>query len=345
MGLGGQGLFEHWPLPTRGMAGVYNGLITQPLTFLGVFARPDARRSLAEMRALVARYPPSSQVPEPSDNDLLRFLVARQYNVGAAVDMYMAWRKWYYQTPLPRLTGSLFRDYVPPGQMYPCNILEFDIPGLREFNERHSNFHCFLGEDKDGAPIYWEKTGRTSNTFATMCREMSDEDMHTLHIRQQELMMERLRECSLRHGKDLESYVVVADLDDMTLSLDPSCLRMFLALAQIDAANYPERLKKMFFINAPLYFMTIWALIWPFLNPATVSKITILGTDVLPTLREHIEDSSIPAEYGGSMTETSWLWPNNHMNSSTTFSTSTATKPYSHYCPEKEEDSPHCKDL
>ena len=44
----------------------------------------------------------------------------------------------------------------------------------------------------------------------------------------------------------------------------------------------------------------MWSLIQPWIDPVTSDKISIVGSDYLPILREHIDDSEIPPELGGS---------------------------------------------
>jgi hypothetical protein len=52
--------------------------------------------------------------------------------------------------------------------------------------------------------------------------------------------------------------------------------------------------------NAPSYFNTIWKYLKGWVDPYTAEKIVILlNPEVLPTLREHIEDENIPTIFGG----------------------------------------------
>ena len=166
------------------------------------------------------------------------------------------------------------------------------------------------GDDRDGNPIFWEQTGKSSHNYSSMLDDLTQDDMVSLHIRRQELMVRRIKDNSVRYGRSVEKFVVVSDLKGLTVSLDPASMSMFLKLSALDQASYPERLKKLFFINTPLYFTALWGLVWPFLHPTTVGKITILGENFLPTLQEFIDDASIPTEYGGTMIS-SWNVPDN----------------------------------
>lgn len=311
------------------MAFVYQGLVTNPLTMLGVISSPDEEEALRAMREALNTAPHANFPFEVTDLECIRFLQARQFNVESAVEMYVAWRKWYYLTPLPKLDGRIFQDdECSQWQMYPCTILEYDIPGLSDFNSRHSLCYTMLAEDKDGSPIYWEKTGLTTPFYSSMLEDMSESDMVTLHVRQQELLVTLLHDKSIKYGKHIDKFVVISDLTGLTFSLDPAAMRMFLLLASLDSANYPERLKKLYFINAPFYFTAIWSVVWPFLNPATVSKVVILGQDYLPSLLEVIDNEFIPSEYGGNL-ETAWNWPENFQSQ-----TVSIPKPATNYKPD-----------
>jgi hypothetical protein len=45
------------------------------------------------------------------------------------------------------------------------------------------------------------------------------------------------------------------------------------------------------------------------IDPVTSDKIKIVGSDFIGTLREHMDDSEIPPELGGSCPDFKWQWP------------------------------------
>ena len=59
-------------------------------------------------------------------------------------------------------------------------------------------------------------------------------------------------------------------------------------------------------INTPRFFTGIWAIIKSFLNEVTVNKFIIVGDNYIDKLREHIDDSQIPIELGGSRENFPW---------------------------------------
>ena len=62
--------------------------------------------------------------------------------------------------------------------------------------------------------------------------------------------------------------------------------------------HYPP-VKRLFVVNSPALFHTVWAVIAPLLDPEIVARTTICGTDFLPKLQEVVEHQHIPAELGG----------------------------------------------
>ncbi|WVR07260.1 hypothetical protein IAU60_004301 [Kwoniella sp. DSM 27419] len=55
----------------------------------------------------------------------------------------------------------------------------------------------------------------------------------------------------------------------------------------------------MFIINAPYLFSTVWSLIKPWLDEATVRKIHILGKGYKTELQQYIDPANLPTELGG----------------------------------------------
>ena len=77
-----------------------------------------------------------------------------------------------------------------------------------------------------------------------------------------------------------------------------------------DETYYPETLKKVFIINAPMYFTAVWTVVKPWLDPVVLSKIEILGTNYLPSLLNMIDIEEIPVELGGKKV-VEWAPPGN----------------------------------
>ena len=63
--------------------------------------------------------------------------------------------------------------------------------------------------------------------------------------------------------------------------------------------RYPETMGKFYIINAPWTFSAIWAVIRPWLDEVTASKVDILGTGYMETLLSQIDKENLPKDLGG----------------------------------------------
>jgi hypothetical protein len=139
---------------------------------------------------------------------------------------------------------------------------------------------------------------------------VTDNEFIFRHIRFQEFSVKRTQAATKKYGRDISSLNVVFNLRDMTFSTDQSGMKLIAKFLAIDQNYYPERLKRFFVINAPIFFTAVWAMVRPFLDADTVAKFKIIGSNYLPTLLEFINDDQIPEDWGGSMT-CPWHWPAN----------------------------------
>ena len=65
------------------------------------------------------------------------------------------------------------------------------------------------------------------------------------------------------------------------------------------ANNYPESLGIFLILNAPWYFRTVWGVIKTFVDPRTIKKFKILGSDFQQVLHQYVDMDNLPIEYGG----------------------------------------------
>lgn len=171
--------------------------------------------------------------------------------------------------------------------------------------------HSNLGEDKQGRPVYWEKTGIISSRFSQIKKKLSEDEIFVRHVRQQEVMCGRFASCSAKHGRLINQQVIVFDMKGMSFSLDVMALRVFRRALVVDESCYPEMLHRLYMINAPYFFSAIWSIIRPWIDHKTAAKFHILGANYLDDLRESIELTEIPIEYGGLKEDFHWTWPDN----------------------------------
>lgn len=150
-----------------------------------------------------------------------------------------------------------------------------------------------------------------SAIFPEVKKRLTEDAIFVRHIRQQEVMIRRLKNASARHGRPIEKQVIVMDMKNVAMSLDFMALRVFKRTVVIDEACYPERLETLFMINAPFTFSVLWAMIKPWIDPVTVAKFKILGSNYQSELKAHIAEDQIPVEYGGTWEDFGWTYPKN----------------------------------
>ena len=159
--------------------------------------------------------------------------------------------------------------------------------------------HRFHGNDKHGHPVYIERTGPISCRMHEYLKIRTEEELIVRHIRWQEVCSDRLRMASVHYQKHISKAVIIFDMTGTSMSVNPGALRVFKAVVTMDTHYYPERLERLFLINANWMFRGIWAMVSPWLDDATRKKIEILGTDYKTRLLDLIPPDQLPVEYGG----------------------------------------------
>ena len=108
-------------------------------------------------------------------------------------------------------------------------------------------------------------------------------------------------EASKRAGQTVDKEIVLLDFGGMSLGL-LKLLPLFKAMNAVGSAYFPERTVLFFVLNAPRVFTTLWSIVKGLVDPRTQKKVHILseGKRQLAALREVMDDSIIPAAYGGS---------------------------------------------
>lgn len=116
--------------------------------------------------------------------------------------------------------------------------------------------------------------------------------------------MEKIyRDETVRQGRLVERGTVIMDLGGLGMKhLYTPAIQALRKVAAQGEANYPERLKRCFIINAPSIFPRMWNLVKNFFDPRTQKKIFILGSDYYSELVKYIPEENIPAYLGGKST-------------------------------------------
>lgn len=219
------------------------------------------------MRKLVEKHDPS--VKEVGSGTLRRFLRARDEDIEKGSAMFVKYVKWK-------------RTFMPKGY-----ISESEIS-----NHLAQNKQFLQGVDKQGRPITVIFGGRH------FPRKIPGSGCGVEELKR--FVVFALGKICSRMPAGQEKFVVISDLEGWGYS--NTDIRGYIAALSILQDYYPERLGKLFIVHVPYIFMTVWKLVYPFIDNNTKKKLVFVENKRLKeTLMEDIDESQIPAIYGGKL--------------------------------------------
>jgi len=237
----------------------------------------DGKAALEEVRARVfGRDGPAPGSAESSvaylrsEHMLVRFLIARKWDVEKATEMLRDHYKWLAEKNMSKLLQDPFPEEQHIKKFYP---------------------QTFHGTDKMGRPIYIERPGHI--------------DMpRLLQVTTPERVLEYCYASTEWRGRVVDKSLNIMDLEDLgfrvvTHSTARKVLKTYVEVLQ---NHYPEQAGKMVIINAPKVFGIAWSFVKPLLDEKTVGKISIYGTDraaYTQALLELVDEDQLPALFGG----------------------------------------------
>lgn len=154
--------------------------------------------------------------------------------------------------------------------------------------------------DKLGRPIWYERTGSV-DSFA-LSTLTTNENFVRYHICLMEGLQDQYHKNMEVTGKYVNKTLSILDLRGFAVSmLTGEATEIIKMIAKTDSSYYPETMGAMFIINAPAVFSMAWSMIQGFLDPRTVSKISVCSTkeEWLPKLIELVGEENLPAELSG----------------------------------------------
>jgi len=213
---------------------------------------------------------------------LLRFLRARKFNVELAKQMFVeceTWRASFGGHGVEHLVQNFKYDEKPQVSAY--------YP------------QYYHKTDKDGRPLYIEQLGKID--LDKMRTITTDERMlQNLVVEYEKPSDPRLPACSRKSGQLLETCCTIMDLKGVSLGKAGQVYSYVQSASVISQNYYPERLGKLYLINAPWGFSGVFAIVKRFLDPVTVAKIHVLGSGYQKELLGQVPKENLPKEFGGS---------------------------------------------
>ncbi|GFZ44229.1 Phosphatidylinositol/phosphatidylcholine transfer protein, partial [Saitozyma sp. JCM 24511] len=213
------------------------------------------------------------------DQTLLRFLRARKFDIPKAKLMWANNEKWRKEFGADEIAAH-----------------GFDYPEQPEVDKYYPQF--YHKQDREGRPIYIEQLGKLdiNKLYALTTQERQ---LKHLVGEYEKFFKDRLPACSAEKGELVETSCTILDLYNAGISSFYKVKDYVSAASSIGQNNYPETMGHMFIINAPYLFSTVWSLIKPWLDEATVRKIHILGKNYKQELQQYITPENLPKDLGG----------------------------------------------
>lgn len=162
----------------------------------------------------------------------------------------------------------------------------------------HSKVATDDSVQQDGRPVYIEQLGKID--LKAMYKITSEERMlQNLVVEYEKVAHPRLPACSRKQNHLLETCCTIMDLKGVGLTNVSSVYGYVQKASAISQNYYPERLGKLYLINAPWGFSGVFSVIKKFLDPVTVEKIHVLGSGYKSELLAQIPKENLPKEFGG----------------------------------------------
>ncbi|KAJ9143228.1 Phosphatidylinositol-phosphatidylcholine transfer protein [Coniochaeta hoffmannii] len=209
---------------------------------------------------------------------LLRFLRARKFDVNLSKKMFVDCENWRKETNLDEILPTW--DYPEKEQM---------------FKYYPQYYHK---TDKDGRPVYIEQLGNI-DLHAMYAITTQERMLTNLAVEYERVADPRLPACSRKAGYLLETCCTIMDLKGVGISKASQVYSYVRSASGLSQNYYPERLGRLYVINAPWGFSGVWSIIKGWLDPVTVQKIHILGSGYKKELLAQVPAENLPVEFGG----------------------------------------------
>jgi hypothetical protein len=139
--------------------------------------------------------------------------------------------------------------------------------------------YAYHNSDKEGRPIYIEKTGLIA-TAALADEKLLNPDhfMHS-HIYGVELMQRRMYEMSLARGERVNGITTILDFNGLGFQ-HRNCMQVLKKCLDFDKKYYPEYLGKLYVVNSPWVAPYLFQAVQVFLDEVTKSRVSHDGANI-----------------------------------------------------------------
>ncbi|XP_024988313.1 SEC14 cytosolic factor-like isoform X2 [Cynara cardunculus var. scolymus] len=217
---------------------------------------------LTQMKEFVQMLSSSAEYGDPT---LERFLVARSMDPNKAAKMFVSWQKWR-------------TSFVPLGF----------IPDSEVVQQLESRKIFLQGSCNSGHPLM----------ILNASKHYPAKDHHQFKKFVVHLLDKGI--ASGIKGTKIGNEKIVVIIDLQKLSYKNVDARGLISGFQFLQAYYPERLARLYVLNMPWFFVSVWKMVSRFLEKATLNKIVIVNNE--EQRKEFVMEvgkEALPEEFGG----------------------------------------------
>lgn len=235
---------------------------------------PYQEESLKQFKELVS----DAHQPHYDDHYYLRWLRAREFDIQKAEIMMR--KNLLFRRKIG--ADTILTDYKPH------ELIEKYYP------------RGYLGPDKEGCPVRFMPFKYLDLRGFVYSVKKSEVLKFLTYLFEQDI--KEMKEMSEKTGKNIEKHSYIIDIEGYSFrqATNKDALNMLNEVLKLYEANYPERMKTAYFINAPVYFNFVLNLSKPFLSEATLKKFRLFGKDYKKALLNDIDAEILPKFLGGS---------------------------------------------
>jgi hypothetical protein len=235
----------------------------------------DVERNSAGVAAVRERY--GLNLQPWSDNQIIKFLIARKFDMPKVYEMIDNNLKWAaeYKPSVDEFFPPVITEQYPVG-----------------FSDNH---------DRDGNIIYIERSGNAG--------AISPKAFIKLHgvplVVRWHVACNEMGRRAIAASPTATRVTAVVDMTKLGDN-DSNVMKFAKGISKVDQDNYPEHLSRMLIINAPGFFTGMWKVLRVFIDARTREKIQIITPKLTKqALDKYIEPRHQPTFCGGE--DESWM--------------------------------------
>ncbi|XP_057372019.1 SEC14-like protein 2 [Daphnia carinata] len=243
----------------------------------------DQRATLKQLREAVK----DCKLPQSDDVYLLRWLVAREFDLAKSEKMLRNSMEWRQKNRVDTIT----EDWKAPEV-----LTKYCAVG-------------HVGADKNKSYVVVCRHGAMDWKGLLLSAKKKDLITYMVKIVEQSILDARKNPARfIPSPTTISQATIILDMDGFSMRhiTHKPALDTVLQLLQMNEANYPEFLRRIFVINAPKVFSIMYSLAKPFMHEKTRKKVHIYSHDAeqwKAALLEDFDPQELPACYGGTLTD------------------------------------------